>query len=108
MYSVPRVILPVDPLRRELRPERGFTGTVARPRLCGPCAKTCALCGILCAASARAKRYVCFGGTYESSAVCQTKNGGDAGATSASSDVARRSSGPAVLTQQDQARRAVR
>ena len=38
---------------------------------------------------------MCSGGTYTSSAVCQTKKGGDECVTSASSEVTRRSSGVA-------------
>jgi len=67
----------------------------ARPRLWGPWAKTWVVWATPWAASDEASLYVCSGGTYGSSAVCQRKNGGDAGVTRVSSEVARRDSGVA-------------
>src|SRR4051812_43027844 len=49
----------------------------AKPRPWGPWAKTWTACGTSWAASEAASRYVCSGGTYSSSAMCQRKNGGE-------------------------------
>ena len=52
----------LDPPLRELRPGRGAPAPIAKPRLCGPWAKTCTACGTSWAASEAASRYVCSAG----------------------------------------------
>src|SRR5207253_4712542 len=58
----------------------------AKPRPWGPWAKTWTACGTSWVASEAASRYVCSGGTYSSSAVCQRKKG-EEHVTNASSEV---------------------